>query len=142
MFSARQRFLEQAAPQDDEPSGLAAGFEAVLELLRDPKKAQGMTLRAAEAQKVIDAAKAEQDKLAKAHRDLDAASTAHAAAIAAELKEHQAKLAKERKEIETEHKAATTARQAAEADAKAAAADKAEQRKRLAAVERAVQGAV
>jgi hypothetical protein len=133
--SARQQFLTQAAP--DEPSD---DFTRLL-LLADKVAGPDFKKRLADLKAATAAHNAARAAAKAAQRKADADLAAHAAVITQELKEHQAAIARGNAEIEVAKKAAAVDREAAREDRAAAAALKAEQQKRLDAVERAVAGA-
>jgi hypothetical protein len=137
--SARQRFLEQSAPHDDEPS-LADGLSAVLDLLKNPKAVEKLASRALDA--VNDIARAEKAKLES--ESAQAKAEDGIAAAKAEIEKlwasHEAAVAKREKLVADTEKQVANSLAQAKLDAKAAADLKAEAQRRLAAVEKAVAG--
>jgi hypothetical protein len=136
------RLLAEALGHKPEPEAdigdTAKQLAKLAELLKSPadlKKQIAELDRAAQASRAAaDAVKAEQAKLDKAKEDLAAERAKHEAAIAHEVKEHQAALAAGHSELESVKKVAADLKAKAEADLTVAAELKAKFEKKLALI--------
>jgi hypothetical protein len=135
--SRQAAFLARAAAHEDEPD-YEPGLRLVQQLIADAAKAKDLVKRAVDATATIKSAKAAVDELESARRKAEDGIVAAKAEAAALLGKHQKWEAGKRAEIEKELLAAKELREAAERDLAKAASDMALARKRLAAVEAAV----
>lgn len=142
--SAREAFYARSRQQADDdgvPSGLADAIQFVVELMRDAKKGEAYLLKlGASAQAATVAKKQAEDfesQRARAEAERDKAFAQIEAARAA----HEAAMAKREKLVADTEKQVANSLAAAKADAKAAADLKAAAKRKLDAVEAAVNAA-
>jgi hypothetical protein len=129
-----ERFLAQ----DDEPEVSATDlgrFLKLIDLLSTPAKSKQLAQQAVDALKTIDDARKATADLEVAKKKADDKVTAAGVEIDRLKAAHDKWAASVRKEVEAEHVAAKEARKAADADRAAAADLKAEQLRRLHAME-------